>query len=371
MRLLVTGGGTGGHVYPLVAVLERLAVAPTHATNERRAPTKVLYVGRAASVEEKIASELQIPFARIRVGGLRGMNVSTQARNLSQMAFAARAASDVIAHFKPNVVLATGGYVSAPVLWAAWRKKIPIVIELPDLEPGWAIRATWRLSRQVAVSFAEVLKFFARGRATVTGYPVRAEFFEATRERGRAQFEFDAQFPVVTVFGGSQGAQALNQAVRMNLRELLEVTQLVHICGARDFEILQTERAALGASRAARYQVFEYLKQEMPLALAAADVVVARAGAATLGEFPAVGAASILVPGLFAQGHQEKNADFLAARGAAVKLRQENLNDAFVPMLKNLLGDETRLRAMRVAVKSLARPDAAERIGDLLYEYAR
>lgn len=159
----------------------------------------MLYVGRAASAEEKIASEWNIPFAGIRVGGIRSKGALTQARNVTQMAQASRAASEIFAPFKPNLVLATGGYVSAPVLWAAWRKKIPSIIELPDLEPGWAIQATWRLSKQVAVSFDEVLKFFARGRATVTGYPVRAEFFQAARAQARAYFQRDDTAPLVTV----------------------------------------------------------------------------------------------------------------------------------------------------------------------------
>ncbi len=353
-------------MYPLVAVLQHLAAA-----QKLKLSNEVLYVGRAGNVEEKIASDLQIPFRPMRVGGLVGKNVTTQARNMRQMAQASRVAGEAIAHFKPNVILATGGYVSAPVLWAAWRKKIPIVIELPDLEPGWAIRATWRLSKQVAVSFDTVLKFFAVGRATMTGYPVRAEFFQATREQGREHFQLDNNFPVVTVFGGSQGAHALNEAVRNNLRELLRATQIIHVCGTRDKMQLDAERAQLDAELASRYFVFDYLNEGMPPALAAADVIVARAGAATLGEFPAVGVPSILVPGLFAEGHQEKNADFLASRGAAVKLREEKLETEFVGTVANLLKDDVKLDGMRAAVKKLAQPEAAQRIGELLIEYAR
>lgn len=352
-------------MYPLVAVLQHLAAAQNlQLTND------VLYIGRAASVEEKIASEWNIPFAGIQVGGIRSKGALTQARNVSHMAQAARTAGAAIEHFKPNIVLATGGYVSAPVLWAAWRKKIPIVIELPDLEPGWAIQTTWHLSKQIAVSFDEALKFFARGRATVTGYPVRAEFFQATREQGYAHFHLAEKFPTVTLFGGSQGAHALNEAVRMNLRELLRMTQLIHICGTNDQPQLEAERAALETEFAARYHVYDYLNEAMPLALAAADVVVARAGAATLGEFPAVGVPSILVPGLFAQGHQTKNADFMTTRGAAIKLSEGNLADAFVSTLLKLLDDPARLKTMRAAAKNLARPDATERVSALLFEYA-
>lgn len=304
------------------------------------------------------------------MGGIRSKDALTQARNVSQMAQASSSAAQEIAHFKPNLVLATGGYVSAPVLWAAWRKKIPIVIELPDLEPGWAIRATWRLSKQVAVSFEPVLKFFAGGRATVTGYPVRQEFFRVTRAKGRAHFGLDPDMPVVTVFGGSQGAHALNVAVQSNLSALLRETQLIHICGGQDKTELDAARERLDETRRARYRVYEYLREDMPLALKTADVIVARAGAATLGEFPAVGVPSILVPGLFAEGHQDKNADFLASRGAAIKLRENLLASEFVPILLALVSDRGRLKTMGAAATDMAQPDAAKRIGDLVLAYA-
>lgn len=353
-------------MYPLVAVLQALAAA-----QKLNLSSDVLYMGRAASVEENITAQLQIPFAGIQVGGIRSLDARTQAQNFLRMIRASRAAGDAIAHFKPNVILASGGYVSAPVLWAGWRQRIPIVIELPDLEPGWAIQASWRLSKQIAVSFPEVLKFFGRGRATVTGYPVRAEFFQAARDAGRNHFQLDPALPVITVFGGSQGAHILNESVRLNLAQLLRETQIVQIMGAHDYAAMEQARAQLQSPLAARYHAFEYLREDMPLALAAADVIVARAGAAVLGEFPAVGVPSILVPGLFAQGHQDKNADFMAARGAALKLPEAQLASEFVPTVMNLLNDQTRLSAMREAVKQLARPDAAGKIADLLNAYAR
>lgn len=344
-------------------MLQQLAVQP--AVNRTH---EILYIGRDASVEQHIAATLKLPFVGMRVGGVRGKALRTQLQNALQLLKASDFAAQELEHFGPDAVLATGGYVSAPVIWAAWRKKIPVVIDLPDLEPGWAIRATWRLSKKVAVSFDEVLQFFPRGRATVTGYPVRQEFFRATRDAGRGHFQLDTNLPTVTVFGGSQGAHALNEIVRVNLKTLLTAMQVIHICGAHDKTALAAERALLDTETQARYHVFEYLNENMPLALAAADVVVARAGAATLGEFPAVGAPSILVPGLFAQGHQNKNAEFLAARGAALILAEENLTQDFVPMLLGLLNDRTRLDTMQRAVKTLAQPDAAQRIVNLLQE---
>jgi UDP-N-acetylglucosamine--N-acetylmuramyl-(pentapeptide) pyrophosphoryl-undecaprenol N-acetylglucosamine transferase len=226
------------------------------------------------------------------------------------------------------------------------------------------------LSKQVAVSFDQVLKFFARGRATVTGYPVRQEFFQATRERGQRHFHLDSGLPVLTVFGGSQGANALNKAMRTNAPALLSEMQVIHICGARDYTAIAAGRQELPERLSARYHVFEYLIQDMPLALAAADVVVARAGAATLGEFPAVGVPSVLVPGLFAQGHQDKNADYMVTRGAALKLPESALATEFVPTLVALVHDQPQLARMSQATRRIAEPDAAKRIAALLQEYA-
>jgi UDP-N-acetylglucosamine--N-acetylmuramyl-(pentapeptide) pyrophosphoryl-undecaprenol N-acetylglucosamine transferase len=264
------------------------------------------------------------------------------------------------------VLLATRRNVCAPVLCEARLNNIPIVIELPDLEPGWAIRATWRLSRQVAVSFDQVLGYFPRGRATVTGYPVRAEFFRATRAEGRAHFKLDTEGPVVAVMGGSQGAHALNEAIRGQLGELLTFAEILHISGPVDQPELALDRRRLDPLRAARYHLHSYLDEDLPLALAAADVIVARAGAAVLGEFPAVGVPAILVPGLFAAGHQEKNADLLVQHAAGLKLPEDRLAAELLETIKALLQDAPRRAAMAAAMKRLARPGAAQAIGALL-----
>jgi UDP-N-acetylglucosamine--N-acetylmuramyl-(pentapeptide) pyrophosphoryl-undecaprenol N-acetylglucosamine transferase len=163
----------------------------------------------------------------------------------------------------------------------------------------------------------------------------------------------------------------LNEAVVKQLPALLELAQLVHISGTRDYTALDATRARLDPRPASRYHLFEYLDQEMPGALAAADLVVARAGAATLGEFPAVGVPSVLVPGRFAAGHQARNAAFLADHGAALPFDEEQLDTALVPTLAELLNDGARLEAMREAARGLAQPHAAEHIGELIEAIAK
>lgn len=365
MRLLITGGGTGGHVYPLFAVLQSLVAE--HAlviANDAR------YLGRAEGFEARLAAKAGIPFVPLRVGGLRALAPWTFARNLALMPHALLQAQKLLAEFKPQAVLATGGYVSAPAIWAAVRARTPIVIYLPDLEPGWAIRLMSRWATCVAVSFDEVQEYFPRDKVVVMGYPVRTEFQQVTKLAGRTHFQLDVTQNVTTIFGGSQGAHSINEAVRANLRELLEYTQVIHVSGRQDEPVLQSFRTALSEEQKARYHLYAYLDEEMSLALAAADLVVARAGAATLGEFPAVGVPSILVPYPFAGRHQDKNADFMVSRGAALKLADAHLATKLVLTVTRLMQDGIQLETMARAARRLAQPHAAKNIANLLKQVA-
>ncbi len=360
MRLLITGGGTGGHVYPLLAVLQKLV-----AGRALDLSTEVRYVGRGGSIEERLAAGAGIAFTPIDVRGMRTLAPWTLARNLGLMASAERKAAAVIRDFKPTALLATGGYVSAPVIYAAAQQGVPVVIYLPDLEPGWAIRTMARWARCVAVSFEQVVSHFAQGKAVVTGYPVREEFYQATRAKGRAQLGL-GDGKVVTIFGGSTGAHSINQAVQANLPVLLELAEVVHISGRQDETMMQAAAEALAPPLKARYHHYAYMDAEMPLALAAADLAVARAGAATLGEFPAVGVPSVLVPYPFAGKHQDKNANFLVERNAASKLDDADLGSKLVPLIESLLRDRERLASLATGARALARPDAADNIARLL-----
>ncbi len=194
---------------------------------------------------------------------------------------------------------------------------------------------------------------------------MRAEFYTTTRTEGRTRLGL-GDGKVVTIFGGSTGAHSINQAVQGTLPALLELAEIVHISGRQDEALMQAARAQLAPNLAARYHHYAYMDTEMPLALAAADLVVARAGAATLGEFPAVGVPSILVPYPFAGKHQDKNASFLVERNAAVKLDDAQLGEVLLPNIELLLKDQERLTRLTAGARALARPDAAENIAQLL-----
>jgi UDP-N-acetylglucosamine--N-acetylmuramyl-(pentapeptide) pyrophosphoryl-undecaprenol N-acetylglucosamine transferase len=332
----------------------------------------LLYIGVAGSVEEDLAMRAGVPFEAIESGQVRGMSPWVAARNLLKAGHGVRQAGRLIARFRPEVVFVTGGFVAGPVVLAAWRAGVPVFIYLPDVEPGLAIRRMSRFARSVGVTFQEVVRWFP-GKAVVTGYPVRRQILELAGQRAqaRAQLGLLADLPVLLVFGGSRGARSINQALAKALPELLPHCQVVHISGTLDWPAVEMQAQSLADELRLRYHAYPYLHAEMPVALAAADLVVARAGASTLGEFPALGLPSILAPYPYSGQHQEVNADYLAQRGAAVKLPDSELSEQLATTVLRLLQDPVQLAAMSQAARSLAQPAAAEAIGRELQRLAQ
>lgn len=366
MRLLMTGGGTGGHVYPALAVAE--ALADSRWAVDRR---DMAWVGGAHSVEERILTKEGLAFYAISVGALRGTDPLSFLRNLYKTAKGYWQARELLRAFHPDVILATGGYVSVPLVWAARDMGCPVLVYLPDMRPGLAVKFLSRMAQRVAVSFEAVARYFPSDKVLVSGYPVRRALFHTSKEAARQVLGLDAKVPVLLVFGGSRGAHSLNEAMRQSLEPILELSQLVHISGPADHALLTDVRARLAPALQARYYLYDYLYEHMATALAAADLVVARAGAATLGEFPAVGLPAILVPYPYAGQHQQANADYLASRGAAVVLRDAELDQRLWLTVKELLSNPERLQAMSAAMRSLAMPEAAERIAAELVSLAQ
>ncbi len=367
-------------MYPVLVVVDeirkqagenatsRLAGCPRSASAASSAAggSEILYLGRAGAIEERLAQRNHIPFRAVDVGGVRGLVPWTAARNLAKLFGSVRSVREIIRTFKPNAVLATGGYVSAPVIWASAAERVPAVIYLPDLEPGWAVRATAPWATRVAVSFPEVIGRVQRGKGVLTGYPVRQEFFQIDRERARRTFDLSPLVKTITIFGGSRGAHHINLAATEHLVELSQLAQIVLVTGAQDEAWAKDQVNTQAAKLSSCVRVYGYLEEQLPEALAAADVVVARAGAATLGEFPALGLPAILVPYPYAGRHQERNADFLVERGAAVKLSDEELDQDLVPTLSSLLNAPEQLDRMATAARALAQPRAAANLVALL-----
>jgi UDP-N-acetylglucosamine--N-acetylmuramyl-(pentapeptide) pyrophosphoryl-undecaprenol N-acetylglucosamine transferase len=371
VRLLITGGGTGGHVTPAIAVAAAFSdlLPSSDADILAGRGLQPLYIGSATGVERDLVRSAGIPFWGIPAGPLRGQSPPRTAQNLLKLLRGFVLALREVGRFQPDAALATGGYVCAPVVLAARFLRVPVVIYLPDVRPGWAIAALSRLATCTAVTSERSRDYLPGRRVVVTGYPVRPEIGRARREDGLAYFGLRADLPVLLIMGGSQGAHSINVAVQERASEFLQVCQLIHISGVRDEVEVLAGRAALPESLQARYVLRSYLGSDLALAMAAADLVVARAGASVMGEFPAAGLPAVLVPYPYAGAHQRLNAEALEAAGAAVVLDNADLPRLYDTVAR-LFADRATLTAMAGRARALARPDAAPAIARLLLEAA-
>jgi UDP-N-acetylglucosamine--N-acetylmuramyl-(pentapeptide) pyrophosphoryl-undecaprenol N-acetylglucosamine transferase len=371
MKLLVSGGGTGGHVYPALTVIEALKQPkPTGSTLPTLAPADLLWVGSRGGLEQEMVGHAGLEFVGLTAGGLRGVNLLAKVRNAIGIVGSMGKAREILARFEPDVVLVTGGYACVAVTVSAWMKGIPVVIYLPDIVPGLAIRFLSRFATKIAVTSEESYHYFRREKVIVTGYPVRSEIYTLDRVSARQRLGLESNGKVLLVFGGSRGARSINQALVAGLRELLPACQIVHISGRLDAGWVAGVAKGLPDDLRARYHHHDYL-HDMPSALAAADLAVARAGASTLGEFPAAELPSVLVPYPYSGQHQQPNAIYMERNGAAHLLPDAELGQELVPTVLGLLEDEEALANLRESARAMARPDAAEAIAQQLWSMAR
>ncbi len=267
----------------------------------------------------------------------------------------------LIGRRRPDAILVTGGYVSVPVAVAAWLRRVPLAVFLPDVVPGRAVALAAALADLIMVSREEATAVVKGRRVIVTGYPVRSAIRTARSDASRDHFGVPRRGNVLLVFGGSQGARRINEAVVAAAGPLLDDAWIIHVTGHLDHDMVVEARRGMGPKRAARWIVRSYLGDaDMAAALAAADLAVSRAGAAVLGEFPARGLPAILVPLELAAGHQANNAAVLAGAGAAVVLDNAGLSgDVLAEAVGGLFSDPARRASMAAAAATLDEPGAA------------
>jgi UDP-N-acetylglucosamine--N-acetylmuramyl-(pentapeptide) pyrophosphoryl-undecaprenol N-acetylglucosamine transferase len=364
LRVMLSGGGTGGHVYPALTVVAAAQAAGRAAEFE--------YVGSSTGLESGIVAKTKLPFESIDAGAFRGRSPIAALKSVVHNVRGGVQAIRLLRRFRTDVVLATGGYVCVPVVLAARIVGVPSVVYLPDLRPGWAVRFLARFATVVAVSFDEVAPHVTARRVAVTGYPVRAELGSWDPTRAREFLGIPDGSPIVLVLGGSRGARSINEAMLAGATAVASRAYVIHATGPLHIDAMRERLAHLPDHVRERYRLYPYLESEMAPALAAASIVIARAGASVLGELPRVGAPSILVPGTFAGGHQSLNADFLAGRGAAVVVHDDDLpRGELVRCLLGLLDDSERLGSMAESSRRLSHPDAALALFDLVDEVGR
>jgi len=362
VRLLICAGGTGGGVYSALAVVERLQAAGSDVPVHR---PELLWVGGEGGMEAELVKRAGLPYQAIPAAGLHGVGWRALPGNSLAVARGVGASMKILRQFKPDVLFFTGGYLAGPMALAG--RRIPTLLYVPDIEPGLALAWLARFADRVLVTAVESKRYFPSD-VRVSGYPVRAGLATWHKDQAQAALNLDDTLPVLLIFGGSRGARSINTAIVPQLPTLLERAQIVHISGQLDWPAVETARRGLTSEQRARYHAFPYLHEEMGAALAAADLVISRAGAATLGEFPFFGLPAILIPYPHAWRYQKVNADYLAGQGAAVILQDELLKEELVNLVQDLLDNPAKREAMRRAMRSLARPQAAEEIAGQLLE---
>ena len=383
VRLLICAGGTGGGVYPALAVLEALQGSLVPAQVQAKvAGLKVvqpstfqpsnletLWVGGEGGMEAALVKRAGIAFEAIPAAGVHGVGLKQLPRNLGQLRRGYRAARCILRQFKPDVLFFTGGYVAVPMALAG--RKIPTLLYVPDIEPGLALKTLARFADRIALTAEDSWKYFSpRAQTVLTGYPTRSGLGNWTCKDAHKKLGLGDDLPVLLVFGGSKGARSINNAVRHNMPALLELAQVVHISGELDWPNVEAARENLSKTQAARYHAFPYLHEEMGAALAAADLAVSRAGASTLGEFPLFGLPTILVPYPHAWRYQKVNADYLVGRGAAIMIEDAQLSEKLIPTVNDLLKNPAKMKSMREAMHRLSHPQAADEIGRQLLALA-
>ncbi|HVJ08075.1 MAG TPA: undecaprenyldiphospho-muramoylpentapeptide beta-N-acetylglucosaminyltransferase [Acidisarcina sp.] len=349
LRVLIAGGGTGGHIIPALAIAREL---------KDRFHAEVRFVGTSRGLETRLVPQAGYRLELIQVGQLKNVSLRTRLRTLLDLPLGLARCFALLREFRPHAVVGVGGYASGPAMMAAILSRVPTLAFEPNAAPGLANRLIGKWVNAAAVNFPPAAAWFRN--AEVTGIPVRAEFFSIPRKGAGAS-------PRLLVFGGSQGGRVLNQhmaAIAPQLLAALPTLTIMHQAGARHAAQTQADYAASGAPPE-RWQVQPFL-EDMPDQFALADLILSRSGASTVAELAAAGRPALLVPfAAAADDHQRKNAEVLADAGAAVLLLEKDVTpEHLLAALLDLLRSPDRLLKMGERARSLAHPEAARRIAE-------
>jgi UDP-N-acetylglucosamine--N-acetylmuramyl-(pentapeptide) pyrophosphoryl-undecaprenol N-acetylglucosamine transferase len=375
LKILVTGGGTSGHISPALALIQTL--------RELNSELEFLYIGSKTGLEKGLVEAAGVPFISISTGKLRRYLSFENLIDQTRIPVGIFQSLGHVRRFKPDVVLATGGYVAVPPVLAAAFFKVPILIHEQTTQIGLANQINARFATKVALSWERALSSLPaefRGKAWVAGNPVRASVFGGEGQKAVEFFGLSQGIlPVIYVTGGSLGARVINRAVEAALPQLLEQACIIHQCGQQpandeqDFDRLTAAAAKLPEALKQRYALTRFVRDELKHVFALADLVVSRAGASTVTELCALGKPALYVPLVPTGGdEQTKNAQMCVNQGAArILLQGETNGENLLKAVEELLSDSARLEEMGKAAKTLAKPDAARDIAQAVLDLAK
>lgn len=345
----------------------RLSTAPNNFHSENA----ILWVGSIGGMEAELVARKGLPYAEIHAAGVHGVGLSELPGNLWRLSKGYFDARRLLEEFHPDVLFFTGGFVGVPVALAGY--KIPSLLYVPDIEPGLALKTISRFAERIDVTVQETCNFFSDKQSiSVTGYPTRPGLTFWSKNSARELFGFSDNLPTLLVMGGSKGAQSINEAVLSALSQLLKEIQVLHICGMNNFKVISSNLKEYSdtAEFNERYRLFPYLHDDMGAALRVADLVLSRAGASILGEYPLFNLPALLVPYPHAWKYQQINAEYLHKRGAALIIQDSELTNRMFSEVLELIRDKPRLKRMADAMQALNGKNAAELIADDLVNLA-
>ncbi|WP_147531937.1 undecaprenyldiphospho-muramoylpentapeptide beta-N-acetylglucosaminyltransferase [Bacillus marasmi] len=363
MKIVVSGGGTGGHIYPALALIREI--------NKNVKNAQFLYIGTKQGLESKLVPMEQIPFESIHITGFKRKLSFENVKTIFRFLKGVRDSKKLLKKFKPDVVIGTGGYVCGPVVYAAAKLGIPTIIHEQNSVPGLTNKFLSRYVDRVAICFEEARQFFPENKVVLTGNPRASEVLGQDGAVGRESVGLSLDLPAVLIFGGSRGARPINEAVLKSLSQLaIKPYQVLYVTGDVHYDKVLQEAEISGNPDNVIIKPFIH---NMPQVLAGIDLTVSRAGATTLAELTSLGVPSILIPSPYVtNNHQEKNARALSDHGAAELLLETELNSTkLIKTIDDILLAEHKLDDMKHAAKRLGIPDAADRLYEVMKEITK
>ncbi len=365
MKILLTGGGTGGHLIPLLGVVSELKKISAERKLEK---PEFLLIAPASGFNKNI-SDAGIKIKIIKAGKLRRYFSLENIIDIFKIPIGAIQSLCYIRKFKPNVVFSKGGFASVPPVIAAWTLRIPIVTHESDIVPGLANKIIARFASKILISFSVTEKYFDKNKVVLTGNPIRSDIVQGSRENALKFFKLSPDLPTILIFGGSQGARKINEMALEILPELLKKYQVIHQCGIKNYDKTKNIVSSFNLKNQGRYRLYPYLNKEMKDAYAVADIVISRAGANSLAEIVSLKKLNILVPfSTAASNHQFKNAKFFVEKKASLAIDEtvnnsQDLADAIFKLLSNRdLQDQMKQKLSGMASLQIAAYKIAEEI---------